>query len=150
VQLQVLDSSYKAHADNNAFMEKVIYPSRGLIYDRNGKLVVYNTPEYDLMMIPKDVTPFDTVDFCNTLQISRDEFNQRWQEMRKGRNYSAFTQQVFMHHLTPEDYGRLQEKLYRTRIPAGADLTPYLQADGSLCILCLAEAFGYESADSLD
>ena len=44
----------------------------------------------------------------------------------------------------------LQEKLYRTRIPAGADLTPYLQADGSLCILCLAEAFGYESADSLD
>ena len=113
VQLQVLDSSYKAHADNNAFMEKVIYPSRGLIYDRNGKLVVYNTPEYDLMMIPKDVTPFDTVDFCNTLQISRSEFDQRWQEMRKGRNYSAFTQQVFMHHLTPEDYGRLQEKLYR-------------------------------------
>ena len=44
----------------------------------------------------------------------------------------------------------LQEKLYRTRIPAGADLTPYLQADGSLCILCLAEAFGYESADPLD
>ena len=44
----------------------------------------------------------------------------------------------------------LQEKLYRTRIPAGADMTPYLQADGSLCILCLAEAFGYESADPLD
>ena len=113
VQLQVLDSSYKANADSNAFMEKVIYPSRGLIYDRNGQLVVYNTPEYDLMMIPKDVTQFDTVDFCNTLQISRVEFDTRWQEMRKSRNYSAFTQQVFMHHLSPEDYGRLQEKLYR-------------------------------------
>jgi len=113
VQLQVLDSTYKANADNNAFMEKVIYPSRGLIYDRNGKLVVYNAPEYDLMMIPKDVLPFDTIDFCNTLQISRAEFDHRWQEMRKGRNYSAFTQQVFMNHLTPEDYGRLQEKLYR-------------------------------------
>ena len=50
VQLQVLDSTYKQHADNNAFMEKVIYPSRGLIYDRNGKLVVYNAPEYDLMV----------------------------------------------------------------------------------------------------
>ena len=113
VQLQVLDNTYKAHADNNAFMEKVIYPSRGLIYDRNGKLVVYNTPEYDLVMIPKDVTPFDTIDFCNTLKISRAEFDHRWQEMKKSRNYSAFTQQVFMNHLTAEDYGRLQEKLYR-------------------------------------
>ena len=113
VQLQVLDSTYKAHADNNAFMEKVIYPSRGLIYDRNDSLVVYNAPEYDLVMIPKDVTPFDTIDFCNTLQISVDEFEHRWTEMKKSRSYSAFTQQVFMNHLTPEDYGRLQEKLYR-------------------------------------
>lgn len=113
VQLQVLDSSYKANADNNAFMEKVIYPSRGLIYDRNDSLVVYNSPEYDLVLIPKDVVPFDTIDFCNTLKISRSEFDRRWEEMHKGRNYSAFTQQVFMNHLTPEDYGRLQEKLYR-------------------------------------
>ena len=96
IQLQVLDSTYKANADSNAFMEKVIYPSRGLIYDRNDSLVVYNVPEYDLVMIPKDVTPFDTIDFCNTLQISREEFDHRWQEMRKGRSYSAFTQQVFL------------------------------------------------------
>ena len=113
VQLQVLDNTYKANADSNAFMEKVIYPSRGLIYDRNDSLVVYNTPEYDLVMIPKDVVPFDTIDFCNTLKISHNEFDRRWEEMRKGRNYSAFTLQVFMNHLTPEDYGRLQEKLYR-------------------------------------
>ena len=113
VQLQVLDSTYKTHADNNAFMEKVIYPSRGLIYDRNDSLVVYNSPEYDLMMIPKDVLPFDTIDFCNTLKISREEFDHRLQEMQKGRSYSSFTQQVFMNHLSPEDYGRLQEKLYR-------------------------------------
>ena len=113
VQLQVLDSTYKTHADNNAFMEKVIYPSRGLIYDRNDSLVVYNSPEYDLMMIPKDVLPFDTIDFCNTLKISREEFDRRLQEMQKGRSYSSFTQQVFMNHLSPEDYGRLQEKLYR-------------------------------------
>ena len=113
VQLQVLDNTYKANADSNAFMENVLYPSRGLIYDRNDSLVVYNTPEYDLMMIPKDVMPFDTIDFCNTLQISREEFERRWEDMKKGRNYSSFTQQVFMNHLSPEDYGRLQEKLYR-------------------------------------
>ena len=113
VQLQVMDSTYKANADSNAFMEKVIYPSRGLIYDRNDSLVVYNVPEYDLVMIPKDVIPFDTIDLCNTLQISQEEFRHRLEEMRKGRSYSAFTQQVLMNHLTPEDYGRLQEKLYR-------------------------------------
>ena len=113
VQLQVMDSTYKANADSNAFMEKVIYPSRGLIYDRNDSLVVYNVPEYDLVMIHKDVIPFDTIDLCNTLQISQEEFKHRLEEMRKGRSYSAFTQQVLMNHLTPEDYGRLQEKLYR-------------------------------------
>lgn len=113
VQLQVLDSTYKANADSNAFMEKVLYPSRGLIYDRNDSLVVYNVPEYDLVMIPKDVAQFDTIDFCNTLQISREELETRLQEMMKSRSYSAFTQQVLMNHLTPEDYGRLQEKLYR-------------------------------------
>ena len=113
VQLQVMDSTYKANADSNAFMEKVIYPSRGLIYDRNDSLVVYNVPEYDLVMIPKDVIPFDTIDLCNTLKISQEEFKHRLEEMRKGRSYSAFTQQVLMNHLTPEDYGRLQEKLYR-------------------------------------
>ena len=75
--------------------------------------MVYNVPEYDLMMTPKDVQEFDTIDFCNTLQISREEFDRRLQEMKKGRNYSSFTQQVFMNHLSPEDYGRLQEKLYR-------------------------------------
>ena len=113
VQLQLMDNTYKASADNNAFMERVIYPSRGLIYDRNDSLIVYNSPEYDLMMTPKDVQEFDTIDFCNTLQISREEFDRRLQEMKKGRNYSSFTQQVFMNHLSPEDYGRLQEKLYR-------------------------------------
>lgn len=113
VQLQVLDSTYKANADSNAFLEKVIYPSRGLIYDRNGKLVVYNQPEYDLVMIPKDVTSFDTIDFCNTMQITREELEQHITEMKNGRNYSAYTQQILMNHLTPEDYGRLQEKLYR-------------------------------------
>ena len=113
VQLQLLDSNYKQYADSNAFMERVIYPSRGLIYDRNGKLVVYNQPAYDLMMIPRDVTPFDTLDLCNTLQITREEFDQRLADMKKGRNYSAYTQQVFMNHLSAQDYGRLQEKLYR-------------------------------------
>ena len=111
--LQVGDSKYKENADSNAFLEKTIYPSRGLIYDRMGKLVVYNQPAYDVMMIPKDVQPFDTLDFCQTLQITPEELNRRIETMKKGRNYSAYTQQVLLPHISAQDYGRLQEKLYR-------------------------------------
>ncbi len=109
--LQVGESKYKVNADNNAFLDKTIYPSRGLIYDRNGKLVVYNQPAYDVMVVPNDVQPFDTIAFCNTLQIDKAEFDRRWSAMKRGRNYSAYTQQVFMNHISAEAYGRLQEKL---------------------------------------
>ena len=69
--LQLGDSKYKIYADNNAFLNKTVYPSRGLIYDRNGELIVYNQPAYDVMMIPRDVHEFDTIDFCHTLNIPR-------------------------------------------------------------------------------
>ena len=112
-ELQVSDSKYKDYADSNAFLRKTIYPSRGLMYDRNGKLIVFNQPAYDLVFIPKDVQPFDTIDFCNTLQISREEFDMRMRDVRKNSSYSKYTQQNFMTHLSSQDYGRLQEKLYR-------------------------------------
>ncbi len=114
--LQVCDSTYKENADSNAFMKKTIYPSRGFIYDRNGELVVFNQPAYDVVMIPRDVQPFDTIDFCNTLRITREEFDQRMSDLKnpnKNPNYSSYTQQTFMTHLSAQDYGRLQEKLYR-------------------------------------
>lgn len=112
-ELQVCDSKYKQYADSNAFLRKTVYPSRGLIYDRNGELIVYNQPAYDVMMIPRDVQPFDTLDFCNTLQISRAEFDQRMRDLRENPSYSSYSQQTFMTHLSAKDYGRLQEKLYR-------------------------------------
>ena len=112
-ELQVADSRYKENADSNAFLRKTVYPSRGLIYDRNGELIVYNQPAYDVMMIPRDVQPFDTIDFCNTLQITREEFDQRMKDLRANRGYSSYSQQTFMSHLSAKDYGRLQEKLYR-------------------------------------
>lgn len=111
--LQVADDKYKEFAENNAFLRKVIYPSRGLMYDRNGELVVYNQPAYDVMMIPRDVKDLDTLDFCRTLGISREEFDARMKDIRKSVNYSAYTPQRFMAHLTADEYGRLQERLYR-------------------------------------
>lgn len=111
--LQVADDKYKTFAENNAFLRKIIYPSRGLMYDRNGELVVYNQPAYDVMMIPRDIKGVDTLDFCNTLGITREQFDQRIDEMKKSPGYSSYTPQRFMTHLTARDYGRLQEKLYR-------------------------------------
>lgn len=114
--LQVSDSSYKENAESNAFFRKVLYPARGLVYDRNGRLVVLNQPAYDVMLIPKDAgTDFDTLGLCKVLNISREEFLRYWKEMkdpRKNPGYSAYTPQKLMSHLSQEDYGRLQEKLY--------------------------------------
>lgn len=114
--LQVLDNDYKRFADNNAFLKKIQYPSRGLIYDRNGKLMVYNQPAYDVMMIVREVQSFDTLDFCKTVGITRQQFDKRMEDMKNPRlnpGYSSYTPQTFMTQLSAQDYGRLQEKLYR-------------------------------------
>lgn len=113
--IQVGDDKYKESAESNAFVKRVIYPARGLIYDRNGKLVVFNKPAYDVMIIPKDVKDFDTVALCSALEITRDELKEKWEEMknpRKNPGYSAYTPQKLISHLSQESYGRLQEKLY--------------------------------------
>lgn len=115
-ELQIADSKYKASADSNAFLKKTIYPSRGLIKDRNGELIVFNQPAYDVMLIPRDVTEFDTLDFCRTLNITREQLEKRFADMKDKKlnpGYSSYTPQVLMTQLSAEDYGRLQEKLYR-------------------------------------
>lgn len=111
--LQIQDDKYKDYADNNAFLRKTVYPSRGMIYDRNDSLVVYNQPAYDVMMIPRDVHDFDTLDFCRTLTITPDEFQARIKAMKNSPNYSSYTPQTLITHLSAKDYGKLQEKLYR-------------------------------------
>lgn len=114
--LQINDERYKRSADSNAFLKKTVYPSRGLIYDRNGELVVYNQPAYDVMLIPRDVQPFDTLDFCRTLNITPEQLVKRFEDMRDKRlnpGYSSYTPQRLIAQLSSQDYGRLQEKLYR-------------------------------------
>ncbi len=116
LDLQAMDARYKEYADSNAFLRKSVFPSRGIIYDRDGRLVVYNQPAYDVMLIPRDVLPFDTVDFCRSVNISVEQLRQRFADMKDKRlnpGYSSYTPQVLLTHLSAEDYGRLQEKLYR-------------------------------------
>lgn len=111
--LQVGDDKYRIYAENNAYLNKTIYPSRGLIYDRNGELIVYNQPAYDVMIIPRDVQGFDTIDFCRTLNITPEQLRKRFADMKAASGYSSYTPQKLITHLSAQDYGRLQEKLYR-------------------------------------
>ena len=69
--LQISTDDYKKNADSNAFLNKIQYPSRGAMYDRNGKLLVFNQPAYDITIVPKEIENLDTLDFCHTLNITR-------------------------------------------------------------------------------
>lgn len=114
--LQILSPQYRDYADSNAFLRRTLYPARGAIYDRNGELLVYNRPTYDVMMVVREMTSFDTLDFCNTLNIDIDRFLQLDHDMRDRRRnpgYSSYTPQLFMSQLDVEEYGLLQEKLYK-------------------------------------
>ena len=118
LELQVFETKYKENADSNAFLRKTVYPSRGQMFDRNGNLVVYNKPAYDVMIIPREVGDFDTLDFCRTLRISKEELQGYFDDMRNPRKnpgYSSYTQQVLITHISAQDYGRLQEKLATSR-----------------------------------
>ncbi|MDR0988768.1 MAG: penicillin-binding protein 2 [Prevotellaceae bacterium] len=114
--LQIMTDTYKKNADSNAFLKKIQYPSRGAIYDRNGKLLVFNQPAYDINFVPREVTALDTADFCRTLNISKEQFDKRMQDVRNRRmnpGYSRYTEQTFMTQLSAEECGVFQEKLFK-------------------------------------
>ena len=115
--LQITSDDYKKSADSNAFLKKIEYPSRGVITDRNGKLLVYNQPAYDIMVVMNEArNRLDTVDFCQSLNISRKEFDHRMdiiKDRSKNPGYSPFTQQLFMSQLAERDFSVFQEKMFR-------------------------------------
>lgn len=108
--LQVLDNEYKLSAQNNVLRYVTQYPARGLIYDRNGELLVYNEAAYDLLVIPKQVKNIDTIELCKLLKINKDQFITR---LEKARKHSYYKPSVFLKQISREDYGYLQEKLYK-------------------------------------
>lgn len=109
--LQVVDSKYRQNPLNNSAVTiKYAYPDRGFIYDRNHKLLVANQSSYDIMIIPKDVEPLDTLEFCNLLGITKDDFLKRY---HKTKNYSPRIPSIFVGQLSKEDYAFLQEKMYK-------------------------------------
>jgi len=114
--IQILSPKYQKYAESNAFLKKSIYPSRGLIYDRKGKLLVFNDPTYDIMMVKNEMQGFDTLDFCRTISISKEEFlllEENMKDRRKNPGYSKYTPQIFLTKIDSIQYNLLQEKLYK-------------------------------------
>lgn len=110
--LQVMDEAYKQFAEENILQKKIIYPSRGLIYGRNEKLLVGNEPVYDLMVTPSNVKNIDTAEFSRLLGIDEESFKKR---MQKARNYSYYRPSIFLKQISLERYGRLQERSFEFR-----------------------------------
>ena len=115
--VQIIDQSTKEQAESNALVHQTIYPSRGLIYDRNGELLVFNQPIYDVTLVMREMgKDFDTLAFCDVLGIDRETFDTRIEEIsnkRKNRGFSRHTPQVFLSQLNKVDIAPLQESLYR-------------------------------------
>ena len=115
--LQITSDDYKKSADSNAFLKKIEYPSRGAIMDRRGKLLVYNQPAYDIMVVMNEMKDrLDTLDFCTALGITKEEFEKRMatiKDRNKNPGYSRFTEQLFMSQLSDKDFSVFQEKMYR-------------------------------------
>lgn len=108
--LQVIDTSYMVSARSNVLRNVTDYPARGLIYDRNGKLLVYNEPVYDLMIIPKQAKKTDSTELCRLIGITPEEYSEKY---RKARAYSPVKPSLFEKQLSVETYATLQEKLYK-------------------------------------
>ncbi len=108
--IQVMDSTYKLSAENNVFRHVPQYPARGLIFDRNGELLVYNKPAYDLIAIPKNLGEFDTTDLCNILHVKKeiliDKIDEAWR-------FSKHKPSVIVSQINSMDYAILQEKMYK-------------------------------------
>ena len=115
--LQIMSDDYRKSADSNAFFKKIEYPSRGVITDRNGKLLVYNEPSYDLMVIMNEQRGhIDTLEFCEALGITPQYYEKRMSEIKdynRNPGYSKFTQQLFMSQLSEQEFAMFQEKLFR-------------------------------------
>ena len=107
--IQVIDDSFKTSSENNAIRKQTDYPIRGLIFDRNDELIVYNEAAYDLMITPKQATNIDTTLICTLLEIDTISLINK---IEKAKNYSMYKASVLMKQISVETYSKLQENMF--------------------------------------
>jgi len=108
--IQVLDPSYKISAENNVLRRVVNFPARGLIYDRNGKLLVFNQAAYDVLITPREMKAFDTLTFCQIVGVEKEELAK---EIKAARSFSMYKPSAIIKQLSSQTYAVLQEQLYK-------------------------------------
>ena len=114
--IQLGNEDYQTIAESNAYYRKTIFPARGHMYDRNGKLVVYNQPSYDVTFIPREAKDVNVEELCDALNMTTDEYKERMKKVKNTRlnpGYSTYTEQVFLTQLPEEDFARFQENMFR-------------------------------------
>lgn len=114
--LQLWSDDYKKNADSNAFRKEIQYPSRGLIYDRGGRILVYNEPSYNIMVVMNEQKGVDTLDLCETIGITKEYYIKRMAEIKdtnRNPGYSRFTPQVFLAQIPAQEFSLFREKLFK-------------------------------------
>lgn len=110
--IQIIDNKYKINASNNSMVYDIIYPTRGVIYDRNGKIIVGNKVAYDIMVTPREVKPFDTLMLADALGIRPDLIREKMAEYARNRRKIGYQSVVFLKQVPPETYMRFGELQY--------------------------------------
>ena len=111
--IQIIDEDYKLSAENNTMVYTTIYPTRGIINDRNGKILVGNKVAYDLMVTPKEVEAFDTLALCRVLDITPEFVKEKMDEFYKNRRRIGWQSVVMMKQIPPETYMKFAEVAYK-------------------------------------
>jgi penicillin-binding protein 2 len=109
--IQVIDGRYRNLAESNAILRQVDYAERGLIKDRNGKVLVYNNPEFDLLIIKKEVKQLDSARFCEVFSMTMEQLKQAFKELRTKKEYSAVKPTVFIKGLSNRDFAKIQDNI---------------------------------------
>ena len=111
--IQILNDRYKRDASNNSMVYETIYPTRGIIYDRNGKIIVGNTVSYDILVTPREVQPFDTVQLAASLGVPPDVIREKMAEYRRNRSRIGYQTVVMLKKVPPETYMKFAELQYK-------------------------------------
>ncbi len=111
-QIQIVDSSYKRDATNNSMVYETVYPPRGLIYDRNGQVLVGNKVCYDILVTPREVEAFDTLALAEVLGVDTSYVKERMEYYRKYRSRIGYQTLTFAKQLPVERYARFAETQY--------------------------------------
>ncbi len=111
--IQIVDEKYKIDASNNSMVYSIIYPPRGIIDDRNGKILVGNKIAYDLLVTPKEVEAFDTLALCEALDISPEFVRKKMKEYYRDRRKIGYQSVVMLKQMTPERYMKFAEIAYK-------------------------------------